>query len=317
MKIIIAITLFTFLFNGYVYTTDKVYIGMTNTSNTVILEDNSYSYNENLWKKDEFGSVYDSYLEYISNFLQRNFAVQDTNGGILFNKYYTDFSKLTDIQIGKIFYVSTSDGVFESKVTGYLFYPDDSYTSSNVFYVLLEVKNSKPFETRTPVIISENPGISVFRQEENHSSGMYKTGLNVVKKNTIGKKFTGYNFEDDKETLQEFTEFPEEDFKLFKGKFTQSANDEYVTNLSSRFSFMYYVNATYIINNESEIKVKIAEPVEKDFNYYVVKGIADIDNDGIDEILIDIGYYEGTGLYLHKFDGMEYKIIAQGFIAGV
>ncbi len=146
---------------------------------------------------------------------------------------------------------------------------------------------------------------------------MYKTGIDIVKKNTVGRKFTGYNFEDERETGEEFTEFAEEDFKLFKGKFTQTAEDEYIANFSSRFSFMYFVNATYIINKESEIIIKIAEPNEKDFNYYVVKGIADIDNDGIDEILIDIGYYEGTGLFLHKFDGKEYKIIAEGFIGGV
>jgi hypothetical protein len=317
MKKNIFFILFIFVFISSGHTAGKVYIGMTNTSSTVLLEDNSYSRNENLWEQDEFGSIYQSYLEYIDNFLKRNFAVQDTNGEIIYNKYYSEFSKLTDIQIGKIFYVSTADGVFESKVTGYLFYPDDSFTSSHVFYVLLEVNNPKPFESRTPVIISENSNMSVLKQEENYSSGMYKTGIDIVKKNTLGRKFTGDNFEDGKETVKEFTEFSEEDFRLFKGKFTQTADYEYITNFSSRFSFMYYVNATYIINNESEIIIKIAEPNEKDFNYYVVKGIADIDNDGIDEILIDIGYYEGTGLYLYKFDGKEYEIIAEGFFAGV
>ncbi|MBN1632627.1 MAG: hypothetical protein JW917_00505 [Ignavibacteria bacterium] len=314
-KIIISALLTLIISCGY--TDDRVYIGMTNSSNTVLLEDNNYSYNESLWEKNEFGSTYESYLEYINNFLESNIEVKDLNGNILFDKYHNEFSKLTDIRIGEKFFVSNEYGVFESKVQGYIFHPDDSYTSSNVFYVLLEVKNNNPFEEGFPVIISKNASMSVLKPEENSSSEMYETGMEIIKRNTLGKEFTSYNYEDDRETREKFKEFIADDYKLFKGKFTQNTADEYIINFSSRFSFMYYINATYIITEEGEIIAKITEPQEKDFSYYIVKYVADIDNDGIDEILTEIGYYEGTGLYIYKFDGKEHKKIAEGFIAGV
>lgn len=298
-------------------TTEKVYIGMTNSSNIVLLEDNSYSLNENLWEKDEFGSIYDSYLEYINNFLKKNNAIPDTNGNVIFNKYYSEFSSLTSIQPGEIFYISTVNGIFESKVTGYLIRPEDSHINSNVFYVILHSDNTVPFNDWSPVIISKNPGMSVLKSGEDKSSEIYQKATDIVKKSTLGKEFLTYDYEKDKEVKEKFTDFKEEDFRFFRGKFTQKSTEEFIANFSSRFSFMHYVNATYIIDESGKIIVKIAEPAENDFNYYDVKYIADIDNDGIDEILIDIGYYEGTGLYLHKFDGKEFKIIAEGFIAGV
>ena len=62
----------------------------------------------------------------------------------------------------------------------------------------------------------------------------------------------------------------------------------------------------------SEVIVKFTEYSKKDFKYYIVKRIADIDNDGTYGLLADIDYSKRTGLYLHKPDGKECKIIVEG-----
>jgi hypothetical protein len=299
------------------FTGEKVYIGMTYSANKILLEDNSYLNNEYLWGKDEYGSTYDSYLEYINKFLEKNISERDSNGFILFSEYHSEFSKITDIRPGDKFYVSTKDGIFEATVSGYLINPEYSYFSSNIFYVLLDAENLHSFGEWTPVVISINPDMSIMRMNITSPAEVYNNGMEIIKKNTIGKKFTVHDYENDTEIQEEFSNFYEEDYRFFEGKFTQNFKYEYIANLSSRLSFMYYINAVFIINDKGYVIHKIAEPQEKDFSYFIVKGIIDIDNDGIDEILIDVGYYEGTGLYLYKYDGSEYNIIAEGFIAGV
>jgi len=312
--IIIVILLFGI---NLVYADDKVYIGMTNTSNTVLLEDNSFSYNESLWQKDEYGYTYQNYIEFIINFTEKNPGETDTNGNLTYWKYYPEFEKLTDIRIGDKYYVSTFTGVYEATVTGYVIHPDDSYINSNMFYVLLDVKNDKPLETGKEAIISTFAYITILRGEGKKETEQHNKGLDVIRNNTIGKKFISLDEEGNNEIKKEFTDFNNNDFRIFKGSFTETDTEQFFANFSQRFSFMYYINTSYIINNNGEIIFKVLEAEDKDFNYYIVKGIIDIDKDGIDEVLIDIGYYEGTGLFLHKYSGNGYKIIAEGFIAGV
>lgn len=317
MKKIILITLLLIILNIKGYTEERIFIGMTYSANTVLLEDNSYSNNEDLWEKDEYGSTYESYVEYINRFLESKNVVKGSREYILFSEYHSEFSKITDIRIGDKFYVSSPAGIYESTVSGYVINREDSYFSANLFYILLDVKNSIPFEEWTPVIISKYGDMTTMKMNITSPADVYKTGFEIIKKNITGKKFTIYDYENDTEVQEEFSNFTAEAYRLFKGNFTQNSNEEYIVNFSSRLSFMYYVNAVFIIKSEGDIINIIAKPEEKDFNYFVVKCTVDTDNDGIDEILIEVGYYEGTGLYLYKYDGSEFKIAAEGFIAGV
>jgi hypothetical protein len=54
-----------------------------------------------------------------------------------------------------------------------------------------------------------------------------------------------------------------------------------------------------------------------DFYYFWLYGIVDYNGDGIDELLIDSGYYEGNGYELWKYSPPGFIKIAGGFYWGV
>jgi hypothetical protein len=72
------------------------------------------------------------------------------------------------------------------------------------------------------------------------------------------------------------------------------------------------------IYDEDGVLLKEFLPVQIDsFDYRSVIGVADINNDGKEEILTEWGYFEGLGSEIYKFDGENFVKIADGFFYGL
>jgi hypothetical protein len=70
------------------------------------------------------------------------------------------------------------------------------------------------------------------------------------------------------------------------------------------------------MNEDGKIKLKVSD-LTKGFTYTKSIGIVDTDGDGMYEIIIESGYYEGAGFELLKYSNGEFIPIANGFNWGV
>lgn len=318
MKKIFSFVVIYFLLLGYTFSfANNVYIGIAIEGKKILLQDHIYANNESLWKENEYGSIYEDYMDYIEKFLLKNgYSFQDTSD-IYFDKYFPEFKKLTDIKVGEEFYLSTSKGVFKAIVTGYCFVPTDTYINGNIFYVVLEYKDNTQLDLDEPVIISKNENMAPLTLSQNIEKSLFNKYKNIIVSSLSGKKVKVYDVEEDRDKLVSIETFEDESFVIFKGHFTNKDEEQYIINFSQRITFEFYANTSYIVDSEGNIIYNMISLQDKDYSYFIVKGIADINGDGLDEILADQGYYEGSGYYLYKFDGNEFIVIADGFIYGL
>lgn len=318
MKKIFSFTLIFLFFVGYVFSFNgNVYLGIAIEGKKILLQDHIFANNESLWKENEYGSVYEDYMNYIEKFLSsKGYSLQDTNY-LFFYEYFPEFKKLTDLKIGEEFYLSTSKGIYAAVVTGYCFSPTDTYINGNIFYVVLEYKEKAQIDIDEPVIVSRYDKMTdllLYPKIEKEIFDKYK---NIITSSLSGKKVKIYDSDEDRDKFISIDSFEDESFRIFKGHFTDKDEEQYLINFSQKITFEFYANTSYIIDSDGNIVYRMVNLQDKDYGYFIVKGIADIDGDGLDEILADQGYYEGVGLYLYKFVGKDFIVIADGFIYGV
>ncbi|MCX7833171.1 MAG: hypothetical protein N2490_03060 [Ignavibacteria bacterium] len=318
MKKLLSIGIVYFLIVGCVFSfNNNVYIGISIEGKKILLQDHIFANDESIWKENEYGSIYEDYMNYIEKFLSsKGYSLQDTSY-ILFDKYYPEFKKLTNIKIGEEFYLSTSKGIYKAIVTGYCFVPNDTYINGNIFYVVLEYKDQPQLVLDEPVIISKFDKAKQLILSQEFDYNIYNILKNSLKSSILGEEVKIYDSEEEKDKYITIDTIYDESVKIFKGNFTDRNNEQFIINFSQRISFEFYINTSYITDNYGNIIYKMISLQDKDYGYFIVKGIADIDGDGFDEILADQGYYEGSGYYLYKYIEGEFIVIADGFIYGV
>ncbi|MBE0539219.1 MAG: hypothetical protein IH620_05855, partial [Ignavibacterium sp.] len=84
-----------------------------------------------------------------------------------------------------------------------------------------------------------------------------------------------------------------------------------------RLSFDTYASAVLIMDENGKVIQEPSQLIKSDFMYLTALGTADYNNDGILELIIETGYYEGRGYELWKYTKDGHITIASGFNFGV
>jgi len=235
---------------------------------------------------------------------------------IIFDNIQEEFVKYTNIQIGDKYYVSCSENTTRESVSGYIIYT----FLDREFYPLISNKNNLckinnydySLDYRNLVILSED---SIFNKI--NIAPMYDDDLKTTFRERIfqdAKNFEVYT--DYTATLKEkIKEVLNDELTVFRGSFCNKFQEEYFVSYKIQ-NETEFVNANYVMNSNAKVIEFFTTP-RKVFEYREIIGICDYDNDGLDEILISIGYYEGGGYELWKFDEGKFIMVAEGFYFGV
>jgi len=226
-----------------------------------------------------------------------------------FNTYKTDFSFLTKMSIGEILYLSTEDGVFGTKVTGYKI---DMPVVGYEFYPILERPSSAVYLEshwdKNIYVCSKNSSISPIK---------YTTNNETLSENAIKKTLKSFQKKISIDNQSESGIYSEPEIRILSGNFLNSGEIEFAVSFVEQVSFEGFAGGIVIMNANGEIIKEMFELKPSDFYFNRIVGIIDVNGDGIEEILLENGYYEGHGYELWKYSAPSFLKIASGFYWGV
>ena len=223
------------------------------------------------------------------------------------DSYKPEFKELTKVNIGDKFYVSSSKGVSETKVTGYMIYmPIGSFE----FSPILETPKGTVYDTaqydRNIYVCSRSQSIGILSYTNVKDAAIEK---NIKKTLDEFEKKIKPN-KDPSVTKQE------SEIKIFLGNFTGSGKPEYAVSLKQSTSFESFASCIAIMDADGKI-IKELQPFKPaDYIYSEIEGIIDVNGDGMNEILISTGYYEGGGYELWKYSAKGFEKMTEGFYEG-
>jgi len=286
--VIFSTTVFITAIFGSVFSQDKLFL--CRAGELGIYLDNNFEWDQ---AKDE--AIFNLFEKFRNN----NQASE-----VFFNEFRSEFKQFTELKPGDKLYVSTDLGIFETKVIGYViesdaninFYtvlskPDNIYFNSETYYTKYylcsqnEIKNTINYEEEKDDII------------RNKISNTLKKYDSKIKKNS--------EFETEKV------------IKIFKGSFVNKGETEYAVSYVYRISFDSYASGIFIFDNNGNILIDVFGFTPEDFNFTELEGIVDYNDDGLNELLLNIGYYEGYSLHIFKYEKDKFVIVTSGFNIGV
>jgi len=282
----------------------KIYFGQIDqeeTSRILIDEKIDFSDYGEYFSSEYSGKLINKYAPYNSN-------------SYIFYKYYEDFKPMTKIRIGDEFFISNSDNVVKGKVIGYKV--NNNMEDPNNFLPILQTDINFDYRSdsnyfKNIVICSDDNRISIID---------YKTSDDLFAF-SIAKKAIYENLNNNKSNVEYYKQY--EGFDVFENKYINSENEiliSYIENIEFTAPHDFssgFTSAIFIVDNRGNILKKVKEFLYNDFNYNKVIGTVDLDNDGIFEILIETGYYEGSGYELWGFKDNIFVKICEGFYYGV
>jgi hypothetical protein len=293
---------------------EKVYFAKPVNSNGFIIEDHlSFRNNIDYWSKTEYGMDYDKYDLYINDILKKYASYNDTVKEYYIEGWHEEFSHFTDIKPGARFYISSNDNVWEGEVTGYYINLDDEIYGGVIFYPFIEYTSRVKLPDYELVICSQNKKISKI---ENKSTSNKEVRENIKRELLPHvKNLTYSDWEGEKEVKNKIKSIANDEIMIFKLS-SKGQDQEYLVSYTKRLNFDNFASAVFIMDEEGEIKSKPSD-LSTGFTYTKSIGIVDTDGDGMYEIIIESGYYEGSGYELLKFTKDGYAPIANGFNWGL
>ncbi len=253
-------------------------------------------------------------------YFQEKLSLLSYNYGetVIFDYLNNDLKDFTNIKIGEKYFISCLENVTSEIVSGYTIYSFNG--NFRDFYPLISNKtnlclyNNYEYqeEHKNLVIISKD---SLF--EKINFAPMFSGIPNGFKQRIFQdvKNFEVYGEESWNAKKEYISEVNNEDIVFFRGSFCNKSKEEYfVTYL--RQSGDDFINTNYVMTSDAKVIEFFTTP-RKVFEYREIIGACDYDNDGLDEILIKVGYYEGSGYELWKFKSNKFVKIAEGFYFGV
>ena len=261
------------------------------------------------------GEGYEKYVNYCREVAKKYPNSKEGKDKYVFNDYKKEFEKLTDLKNGDRLFVSLSSGVFPGEVYKYVFDFEDEIGAGNIFYPVLNIPTNQVIPSNEIVVTSGYSNMSAIDHTGEKDRSVVEHFKDILL--PMLKDVVATDYIDDKEIKNKVTSIDDEEIKVFKGDFTGSNKDEYAVCYWKQLSFDKFASAIFIMNYEGEILNKHFKLREGDFQYVRVAGIVDYNGDGIYELIIEDGYYEGGGTGLYELIDNDYKMIAYGFYFGV
>lgn len=261
----------------------------------------------------DYGKL-EQYLKKVNAVPGSNYVIKDQNN---------EFAGVSKIKIGQKFYVSCRDNVTSETVEGYAVY--DFYDISQEFYpMLLNNTNLCKYAegdysdyNKNIVIVSSDPIVNKINYTPTANEDLMK----VFKKRILEDVKNFQVYADGMNTQTKYiTEVLDKQIVFFKGDFIYytgrgKIQEQYFVSYLLQNSDSF-INANYVMNSKGEV-IEFFTAAQSEFEYRKIAGICDYDNDGIDEIIIDVGYYEGGGYELWKFNGEKFYKVTDGFYFGL
>ena len=305
--IVIIIFLMLQLFILPIQVQAQVYLGLNQKEGILISEDSSMSESEYMYQQSILKMFPDTY-----------------GSNIIVDEFKSEYGELTDIRIGDTFFVACQNNTTVETVSGYMVYNSSDYKEfdplisnrsmlcpfenlqheefhKNLVVVSKEpIRNSLSFYSPVPFDMIERIKSRVLTDVKHFEVETYIRGLNNT--NDLKREFV--------------SEVTMQDLKIFRGSFCNKYAQEYFVSYTRKESFGDYINVNYVMDTLANVISYFTTP-RIVFEYRKIVGKSDYDNNGIDEIIINVGYYEGDGYELWKFSGRTFEKIAQGFYVGV
>lgn len=267
--------------------------------------------NERLWESDDFGTGYDRYVDSIRNTVRRYRSFTDTISSYYFSTDHPEFRSWTAIRTGDRFAISVPGGVLEGAVGGYAVILDEAIGAGVVFHPSIDAPGDVDEDQMVVCVKDGSPGPMVMpgQVDAEVRTTIAKTLLPKVRRITrqdwnSGKRVPIRAFLDDELTI-------------VPGSYTEAGAIEFLVSLQIRRSFDRYASAVFVMSPTGRILATVSPFTGNEFTFTRAEAAVDTDGDGVMEVLVYSGYYEGGGYALKKRLNGKYKEIASGFYFGV
>lgn len=291
---------------------EKVYFAGKAGAWGFMIEDHiTYKNNIDYWGKSEYGIDFDKYTSYVRDIVKKYSSYNDTIREYYIEGWKDEFSHFTDIKPGTKFYISSEDNVVEAKVTGYYINLDDEIYGGVMLYPMAYYSGGVP--EYSVLVCSESKKIGKTVNKSIKDKGIIKDIKSALLPLVKGITYT--EWEEGKEIRHKVKSIADDEITVFK-LHSKKQDEEYLVSYTKRLNFDNFASFIFITDEDGEIKTKLSD-LTSGFTYSKSIGIVDTDGDGMYEIIIESGYYEGAGFELWKKTKDGYIPVANGFNWGV
>ena len=293
---------------------EKVYFAGKAGSMGFMIEDHiTFNKNIDTWGVTEYGMDFDKYKTYVTDIVKKYASYNDTVKEYYIEGWHDEFSHFTDIKPGSKFYISSSDNVMEAEVTGYYINLDDEIYGGVMFYPMAAYRGRVQLPDYNVLVCSQSKKIGKIINKNIKDKDVIKEIKSRVLSLVKGLTYT--EWEGDKEVPHKVKSIADDEIKIFKLN-SEGEEEAYLVSYTKRLNFDNFASAVYIMDEDGNIKSKLSD-LTSGFTYTKSIGIVDTDGDGMYEIIMESGYYEGAGFELWKYTKDGYIPIANGFNWGV
>jgi hypothetical protein len=268
---------------------------------------------EKRFEKDGLGVWYDDYMDSLRNTVQRYLPYADTINAYYFDTDRREFPAWTTLHSGEAFHVAAPGVLRAGKLHGAAVIFDEAIGTGAVFHPFLELADTTSLvEGDMAVCVrGAKPGPMV-------NAAPPDAALRDILTRTLLPKVRKLKRQDwDSGKKIAIRDFRDEELTVIPGSFTAPGAREFLVTLLIRYSYDAFITAVYVMSPEGNILATVAPFARNAFTYNRADAALDCDGDGLMEVLLHSGYYEGGGYALMKRSNGKYVEIASGFYFGV
>lgn len=299
-----------------VKTSDTVFFGEWNGKQIIIEDNYKFAENEKSASNDPKANSYDMYGEKLKDILKKLGLYDEDKYEYYVTEQHPEFSAYSNLKIGDKIFISSAVGVNPAEVNGYYINFDDMIGAGAIFYATADKPLDAKLDSKELVVVSFNNNMSktnVLGVNEQPVIDKFKSFVLPLLKDV---RVTEYNDAGD-EIDRKIDSLRNDEIKIFKGNYTGTGKNEYLTGVTIRDGATHFTSAIFIIDESGKIIKELSKLEVRGFTYSTPYMTVDMNGDGILEIITNDGYYEGGGYNFHRIKDGEFKQGTSGFMFGV